>query len=231
MKLTTILTGIVSLASFVSAIGEESDPAAVLKFNVDYTIKEHPEIAPTDVVDLFNGDTITLDYTVSNDEDEQLAIVGVAGSFRDPATNEINTNITAASVGPIVLEPGMSHKFSQSINLNLYPNNYILSPVLFVSRGDAFVTATPRPQLASVSDTPISMFNPQLLFLEIVLLATFAGIGYLLYESFGKAYFKGTAPTKKPVKTPTASSPAPEGKSYDSSWIPEGHIKKTKKKN
>lgn len=241
MKFSTILGGIVGLASVIGgAVADEQQPivnqgkARVMRFHADYTIKERPDATATDVVSLYNGDSVTLGYTVSNEDDEQVAILGVGGSFKDSKTQEINTNITSASVGPIILEPGQSQQFSQVINVNLQPDAYILSPLLYITHGEEFMTVSPRPQWTTVADAPISFFNPQLLFLELVLVLTFGGIGYVLYDLFGKKYFKGTAtgPSKKVSASSGASTAAPsDGKSYDASWIPQGHIKQTKKKN
>ena len=88
-----------------------------------------------------------------------------------------------------------------------------------------------RGQLATVVEPNVSIFNPQLLFLELVLLATFAGFGYFVYEFWGKQYFKGTAPVAAKVKRAASpSSATASGKAYDESWIPEAHLKQKKTK-
>lgn len=241
MKLTGVLSAAVGIASFFSGVvaaGDDQQPivshgkSRVLEFDVDYTIKERPDASPTDIVKLYNGDAITLTYTFTNNDPEQVAVLGVGGSFRDSKTQEINTNITSASLGPVVIENGQSQQFSQVINVNLLPDSYVLSPLLYIALGEEFMTVSPRPQWTEVSDAPISFFNPQLLFLEFVLIVTFGGIGYILYELFGKKYFKGTsvAPTKK-ASAPAGTSTATDGKSYDSSWIPQSHLKQKSKKN
>lgn len=79
MKFSTLFTGILGLSSFVLGSDpavNDAEPAAV-KFNVDYVVKEHPGASAQDVVELFNGETVTLTYTVSNDDDVQIAIIGV----------------------------------------------------------------------------------------------------------------------------------------------------------
>lgn len=232
MKFSTILTGLLSLTSFVlsaDAVADDEKPK-IVKFNADYIVKEHPEATAQDVVELFNGETVTLTYTVSNYDDVQISIIGVGGTFLDPQTNEVRSNITAGSVGPIVLEPGQSQQFSQAINLNLVSDSYVLAPLIYIYYGEEYMTVKPRLQLTTVSDVPISIFNPQLLFLEIVLLASLGGVAYFIYEAFGKSYIQGTAPVKKTFKANSdVGATISLGKTFDSSWIPEGHIKKTKK--
>lgn len=240
MKLTGLVTGFIAAASLLvpKVLGDvdvDSEQTSTLNLDVDYSIEEYVDAAATDVLELYNGEKITLSYTISNNEEYPVGVVGVGGSFRDPRTNEIVTNLTSSSVGPIVLEAGQSQRFKQAIELNLYPENYILAPQLYLSISQQFLSIQARMQLANVSDKPISLFNPQLLFLEVVLLGTFAIIGFVVYELFGKNYFKSTstAPTKKASTGTKASSPGPaaSGKSYDSSWIPEGHLKNKKKAN
>lgn len=239
MKFTKIFGAALGLASVIGGvIGAEQGQGPILQqsgtkvieFDADYTIKERPEVAPTDVAQLYNGDSITLSYTVTNKGAEQVTVLGVGGTFRDAKTNEINTNITSGSIGPLVLEKGQSQQFSQIININLLPDDYILVPILYISYEDEFLSVTPRPQWTEVRDPPVSFFNPQLLFLELVLVVTFGGIGYIVYELFGKKYIKGTstAPTKKVSGQTTGTTTGADGKSYDSSWIPQGHIKKKK---
>ncbi|EGV64537.1 hypothetical protein CANTEDRAFT_129775 [Yamadazyma tenuis ATCC 10573] len=221
-------------AAAAAASDEERRDFSVnpVKFEVEYVIKERPDDTANDVVDLFNEESITLAYTATNHDESQIVILGIGGAFRDPNTNEILTNITASSVDPIVFSPGQSQKFSQVINLNLLTGSYILTPNFYVSIDDEFMIIEPRSQLATVSDLPISLFNPKLLFLELVLLASFAGLGYLGYELFGKSYFKKVSSvTKSTEKASYPSAAASTGKAYDSSWLPEGHVKKTKKKN
>lgn len=207
-----------------------------VNFLAEYKLLELEDVTKTDVAELTNGHDITLGYELQNLDDRQVSVVGVGGSFRDPKNGEIKTNLSTGAVDPIILAKGEAGALKQKIELNLVPGHYILSPVLYVAVGDELKMIQVRGQLSTVSDEPISFFNPQLLFLEAVLLATFAAFGYVAYNIWGKKYLQGASPIPKASKKPAkkASSPSEAtatGKSYDSSWIPETHLKhkKTKK--
>ena len=109
-------------------------------------------------------------------------------------------------------------------------------PHVFVAHDDLIKVIPCRGQLASIVDAAVSFFDPRLIFLELVLLATFGGIAYFVYEIWGKQYLRGTAPVKVPVKksgSPVAvkeASPVGSASGFDESWIPEAHLKKNKKK-
>mmetsp|Transcript_1897 Transcript_1897/g.1865 ORF Transcript_1897/g.1865 Transcript_1897/m.1865 type:complete len:238 (+) Transcript_1897:51-764(+) len=234
MKLSfSIITALVAVAS--SAIAAPIDPEKAtgsINFVVDYKISELPEITNTDVAELTNGEAISLQYSVENNEDKEISIVGVGGSFRDPANGNIKTNLTGAAVGPVLVPAGEKASFIQKIEVNLVADNYLLTPQIFVAVEDDLKFIQARGQLASVNDLPISFFNPQLLFLEAILVATLGGILYVVYDIWGKKYIEGTAPIIKTSKK--ASSPSPisvaTGKSYNSEWIPEAHLKQKKSK-
>lgn len=196
-----------------------------LRFPVNYVISEYPDITHTDVAEFNNGETISLEYTATNNEDDKITIVGLGGAFRSPTTNEIKSNLSAQSVGPIILAPGDSEVFIQKIPLDLVPDNYLLTPQLFIAFQEDLKLVQARGQLAVVSDVPVSFFDPQLLVLEAILVATLGGLLYAVYSIWGKPYFAGTAPTKKKVVISARST------SVDPSWFPESHIlqKKTKK--
>lgn len=218
------LIKLLSAVSLFSVIKSEIIDVDGLKVDIDYSIEEVE--SSTGVLELFNSDTITLVYKVENgaDSEHALNIIGVSGTFNDPASNEIVSNITTGSVGPIILENGQSQQFKQAINLNLVPNNYILKPIVYMAVKDQIVPVSVKPLLANVSDIPISIFNPQLLFLELVLIASLGVVGLVLYDLFGKKYVNNIVP-KKTVKKDSA--PVESSKGYDSSWIPKHHIKKT----
>lgn len=195
-----------------------------LRFPVSYVITEYPEVTHTDVAEFSNGETISLQYTATNNEDDKITIVGLGGAFRNPNNNEIRSNLSAQSVGPVILAPGESEVFVQKIPLDLLPDNYLLTPQLFIAFQDDLKLVQARGQLAIISDVPVSIFDPQLLVLEAILVVTFGGLFYAVYSIWGKSYFAGTAPTKKKV------SEAAKSTAVDPNWFPESHIKQKKTK-
>ena len=239
MKLSTIFTAFAATIATVAGY-ETTGSKQTVDILIDYIIKETPELSQNDVANWENGDTVTLQYVVNNNEESEITVVGVTGQFKNPVNNEIVTNLTTGKVGPIAVPPGEAIKFDQKINVDLIPANYELIPHVFIAQ-DSLIKVIPcRGQLATIVDAAVSFFDPRLIFLELVLLITFAGLIYVGYEIWGKQYFKGVAPVKaKKVSAAKASSPVASGPSttsdtgYDTNWIPESHLKqkKTKKVN
>jgi len=234
MKFSTIFAALVaavgSVAAFEAAEGEKPH---LIAFIVDYTIVEYPDITETDVAELTNGDSITLNYQAVNNEDTEVTIIGVSGTFLDPTTGKVLVNLTAGQVGPLTVQPGLTESFNQKIPLNVLPANYRIVPQLFVAHEEKVKHVAIRGQLATITDAPVSIFNPQLLFLELVLLVSGAGLAYFVYQIWGKQYFQGTAPiapSKLRALSPSSEGTATGGKTYDESWIPEGHLKQKKGK-
>lgn len=223
MKVTSLITLLVSSLLVASApAAAAADGSLILLLGLDYTIKEFPGVGAADVAELTNGKTISIEHTIVNHEDKNVTIVGIGGSFLDAKNLETKTNLTSSAIGPHVLGPEESFTFIQQIPLNLVPDNYVLVPQLFVAVEDELRLIPLRGQLSIVSDESISFFNPQLLFLEAILIASVGFLAYVIYEIWGKRYLgiaSSTPITKKKV--------VGEKKSVDSSWLPKEYKKKT----
>lgn len=212
-----------------AASRQEPENSESIKFLIDYDIKEYPEVSNTNVAELKNGEVITLQYNAVNNEEEDITVVGVGGTFRNPANNKIVTNLTAATIGPIVIKSGESVAFDQKVNLELVPDNYMLTPQVFIAYKEELKLIQTRGQLASVNDVPISFFNPQLLFLELIIGLTLAGFGYFAWLVWGQAYFQGTSPIRsKKISAPIAVSTG--SKTVNEDWLPPNHLQNKKKK-
>lgn len=228
-----ILALFFAFLKIVTAVSTEKEASGVLNLYLDYSFDQYPDLTKQDVAELRNGEEVSLTYTVVNLEEFDLAVVGVGGSFRDPNTGEDKVNLTSSALGPIFLKPQSTETFSQRIPLNVLDGNYILSPQVFAAVNDTIQVIPVKGQLTVITDVPISWFDPKLLFLEAILLGSFSVLVYVAYEAGGKKYLRGTAPVaKQNKKVPTAAAAESTGKSYDTNWIPEGHLKfKKGKKN
>jgi len=206
-------------------------------YEIGYEINGKPT---ADVIELYNGEEITLNYTFINNEDIEVSVVGVGGNFANPATGEVVANISDAKIGPITIPPGEAKVFNQRVGINLPMNNYLLTPGLYVVRESSLALLGAKTQLAIVSEPPISFFSPQLLFLEFLLVATI-GVGiYFVYITYGVNYFQTTAKTgSAPVRSTTTGSgdsrprittTASGKKVVDESWLPEHHVKQVNKR-
>lgn len=224
---------VLSIASVVGAEAAAEEKQAI-KFVADYIIQEFPDIGKADVAQLNSGKNIHLEYTVGNMEEEDINVIGVGGVLTDPATGAIKVNLTSGAIGPIVVANGESKTFVQDIPLDLVADNYLLNPQVYIVMNDVIKMIPVRGQLATVTDLPISWFNPQFLFLMIVLTVSFVGLGFAAYDIWGKRYLKGTSPIQpkqRPASTGIPSVYTSGSKTYDESWLPEHHLQKKKRAN
>lgn len=195
------------------------------KFHHEYFIDEYPHYNQETIAQLTYGETITLTHTITNEEDSDITVVGLGGLFRNSRTGEPMVNLTANSVGPVVIPPGETASVGQKINLDLNVGDYVLSPQVYVAFDNELKGITGRGQMTVIHEVPISIFNPKLLFLELIFAAIVGGVGYYAYSTSLQSYFKDTAPVKQKVTVTGNSS------GYDPSWVPSHHQtlqKKTK---
>lgn len=198
--------------------GSAKADTELTNFELDYVILEYPDVKDSELVQMWQGEQINVRHTITNQEDTDLTVVGLGGSFRDPITGEFKVNLTSNSVGPVVIEPGKSATVGQLITLDFLPGNYFLSPQVYVAFKDELKVIQARAQLAVIKDVPISLFNPQLLFLEVLFVALVGGVVYLMYPTYFKPLSKRTASIKKGS---TANSGSTSG--YDPAWVPSHH--------
>lgn len=194
----------------------------ITKFELSYVLEQYPDVEPQQMVELLTTKPLEILYTLVNNEEKDMSVVGIGGHFIDPKTGEITVNQTANSIGPIVIKPGTSDIFRQKINLDMDAGNYVLSPSVFIAYDDDLKVMQARSQLLTVVEDPISFFDPQLLLLEIILVAFVAAALYFYNPKILQDYFKGTAPVKVPVTAKGTST------GYDPNWIPKTHLKEKK---
>ncbi|PVH14268.1 uncharacterized protein CXQ87_002396 [Candidozyma duobushaemuli] len=165
-KVFYILIGLSSASSyFDNAQGTELE-----NFDLDYSIEEYPDIAYNDVAEMDVGEQIKLLHNFSNRENKDITIVGLGvllGTRSSGASCEPYINYCESSI------------IGQKINLDFGGGNFLLSPRMFVAFNDEVKVVQARPQLTVIKEKPLSFFDPQLLFLEVLLLLA-TGIGLYL---------------------------------------------------
>ncbi|CCH40921.1 putative secreted protein [Wickerhamomyces ciferrii] len=204
-------------------------------FDIDYNIVNKPNAA---VLEFYNGEEIVLNYTFTNHEDSEVTLVGLGGQFTNPANGQTVANITDAKLGPLIVPSGESQVFTQRLGINLPETNYLLVPGIYIVKDNSLALLSARSQLAIVTEASISIFNPQLLFLEFLLLATLSVGAYYVYINYGASYFNTASKTATTPQVAGKSGERPKivttdsgRKVVDESWLPEHHVKKVNKKN
>lgn len=244
MKFSTVF-GVISLAfASFSAAAEEpvSEEPASLDFKVLYNIKGQEG---SNAFRLFNEDEVEIAYQFNNNQPEEVTIIGFAGSLNDAETMKSSYNLSASSVAPVTVEPSKIGTVSQKLTLDVIPDTYILSPIIYVNYMNTIYGVSAQNAFVTVEDHAISLFNPELLLALVLLSAVVGGIGYVIATAFvipylNKNYFKKNAiktaskstvsSTSSKKKSASNASTTGSKKVYDASWLPETHLKTRSKK-
>lgn len=231
---STILIATALLAR--AAVCFEPTEDKPFNFKIEYSIAEIQE-SITDVVPLTNGDKFSLQFYFENHEPQPVSIVGVGGSFNDARTGILTNNITTSSIGPVEIASGESANFTQVVAVDVFPGDYLVVPGIYAVYNSTMMLLGSRSQLVTVEDPSVSLFDPHLLFLELLLLATVGALAYGAYELFGKQYLRKNQPIKVatikklvPADQTIGSSASSSASGYDESWLPKQHLKTKKLK-
>ncbi|KAJ6438661.1 PGA2-like protein [Purpureocillium lavendulum] len=205
-----------------------------------------PDAADILGVRLINGRPTRALVEVTNNEDGPISVAfmtGVLASTKDlpadaPPYQAIVRNLTAVQYN-LPVAAGETKSIPYSFALDMQPQDVRLSLVAVITnaKGNLFQIAA-HDGTAAIVEAPTSFFDPQIIFLYLVLSAAFAGTLYFVYKTWIEALFpqaKRTKPARKSKKVADADAAALSGpetpasatgvsKSYDESWIPDHHI-------
>ncbi|KND93571.1 Increased recombination centers protein 22 [Tolypocladium ophioglossoides CBS 100239] len=196
-------------------------------------------------VRLINGWPTKALIEVTNNEDGPLSVAFLTGVLATtkklpvdtPAYQAIIRNLTAVQYN-LPIEAGETKSIPYSFALDMQPQDVRLQlvAVLTNAKGNFFHLAA-HNGAASVVEAPTSFFDPQIIFLYLVLSGVFAGTLYFVYKTWIEALFpqakrtKSAKKSKKIVDADAALSGSESvgastgaSKTYDESWIPNHHM-------
>lgn len=191
---------------------EPSQEAVLKNYEIEYYIEEHEDVKASDIAQLNLGETVTFHYDIKNTDDIAFTVVGLGGEFFDPLTGNQLVNLTAHSIDPTPVEPGEAGLVRQKIMIDFPARDYVYAPVLYVAYEEQLQAVPVRTQLVTVDEPSVSIFNPQLLFLELLFIGA---IGAYVYHYHGKAvklYFIDAPPAKREQSSGSASG---------ANWLPK----------
>ncbi|KJZ75566.1 hypothetical protein HIM_05029 [Hirsutella minnesotensis 3608] len=196
-------------------------------------------------VRLVNGRPTKAVVEVTNNEKVPINVAFLTGALAStaklpddaPAYQAIVRNLTAVQYN-LPVEAGQSKVFPYSFVLDMQPQDVRLQIMAVVSnaKGDIFQLSA-HNGTASIVEAPTNFFDPQIIFLYLVLTAAFGGTLYFVYKTWIEALFPQAKRTKTPRKSKVTVDPdaalsgsesagaATGSKTYDESWIPDHHIK------
>ncbi|KAL8805218.1 MAG: hypothetical protein Q9182_002093 [Xanthomendoza sp. 2 TL-2023] len=205
-------------------------------------------------VKLVNGQSTQAVLSVSNDEPEPVSVVFVGGSLwtsdmtsPSPQGPRIVRNLTTTRFD-IKIPAGQSESIQYKFSTDLQPQDLRLNlaVVLANSEGTPF-TLQAFNETVAIVEPDTSIFDPQIIFLYLFLLAIFGGTCFFIYNTWISTLFpqkrrggkdasrarKSTSGNKKvdpndQISVAGADGPAVTSgsKAYDESWIPAGHLQR-----
>ncbi|KAH6606351.1 translocon-associated [Trichoderma cornu-damae] len=247
MLFTSSLIAFLALQVFGAVAQTEADladgdapdfgsPPAALNANIRTTFPDSDILG----VKLVNGRATTALIEVTNNEDGPVQIVFANGALWTaeelpedaPAYLGIVRNLTAVQYS-LEIQAGETKSIPYSFVLDMMPQDVRLRLIAIFTntKGDIFQVSAYDGE-TSIVEAPTSFLDPQIIFLYLVLTATFGGTLYFVYKTWIEALFpqaKRTRAPKKPVQKPADPADAlsgseSAGKTYDESWIPDHHI-------
>lgn len=189
-------------------------------------------------IKIVNGQPANVQLSFFNQETEPVAVQFVGGSLWNDgfATGaQIVRNLTTKQYG-IQIPPGESETLPYAVQVNMHPSELRLNLAAVLAKGSNFYTQQAFNGTVQVVEPDTSIFDPQIIFLYIFLLACTIGVGYFFYTIWIAPYFPQKKKAKRAqVKKIDAGSEKPEtdgpavatgAKAYAEEWIPSSHLQR-----
>ncbi|KAF2703488.1 hypothetical protein K504DRAFT_392239 [Pleomassaria siparia CBS 279.74] len=203
-------------------------------------------------VKLINGHATKALFSFTNEELEPVGVTIIGGSLlQDAAPNaQVLRNLTAKKYS-VEIPAGAEQTVPYSFSTEMHPQDLRLQLIAVLKdHKGVFHTVSVYNETISIVEPPTSIFDPQIIFLYIVLLGAFAGTLYFIYSTWISTLFpqkkrggkggerakRSSLGTKKvdpaeQVAVVGADGPAVTGsKVYDSNWIPAAHLQRPEAK-
>ncbi|KAI9859314.1 MAG: hypothetical protein M1824_003828 [Vezdaea acicularis] len=205
---------------------------------------------------LVNGHPTRAVLSIANKEPGPVTIVMAGGSLwtLPDSIYGPNQNLRNLSNTQYNLEvpAGSAESLTYSFATEMQPQDLRLSLVAVVKKEDSFYTLQVFNETVSVVEGETSLFDPQIIFLYLMLLSLFCGTLYFIYSTWLSTLFpqkrytggkggerartsskgsKKVDPSEQ-VSVVGADGPAVASKStaYDENWIPVEHLKRPEAK-
>ncbi|KAK9233772.1 hypothetical protein V1525DRAFT_441408 [Lipomyces kononenkoae] len=213
----------------------EEGPDGPPKFLLKTKFLESENIYPPIV---YNTQPTNLEITLKNEDDKEALVQVAGGALFEIGKEAALENITAVRVGPLAIAPHTSESVPYSFVINREPKDYLLRVGLLIEYEGQLVQYLGYNSTVSVQDPPLSYFDPQMIFLYVIISGILGVGGYYVYTTYVKSYIAPKKAGKKRAKAPSPAAPSTTSaettssaaKGYDESWIPEHHLRAQKAK-
>lgn len=111
------------------------------------------------------------------------------------------------------------------------PDDFILRLFFLVNYQGVATAIETNDIKVTVSDPPLSAWDPKLLFAQLIVGLLVTGIGYWISNAYVSPYFNDQPRPVQKEAVATKSGVAVGAKGYDESWIPQHHLNSNVKKS
>jgi len=222
MHLASLVSGFLFLIPlFSSTFAEETvaEPEPELKVTGSF-----PSDNPFGHV--VNGERNVINLIIENDTKQNLTLLSVAGSFHHPETDSLLRNTTATKFG-VKLPEGDKFPVEYPFYSQFKPGDIRLKVWLEVA-GETQYRVSAYESIVTIVEPEISILDWKLWVTYLIVFGTLGGGAYFTYLSYIPKPKKArvVASSEANAAVPVAAT-ASGG--YEEEWIPEHHLKKTKK--
>lgn len=196
------------------------------KFSVEPIFPESSSLG----AHLVNDKDNSITFKFNNQEDFPVSVAAYEGSFTYKGQDTPYSNLTSTKIDPLLVEANGGQSYTTNLKVTLPPVDFDFALSFLVVYEGGMSTFTVDPVALSVTDTPISIFDPKLIIAIVILVLTVVGGAYFGITAFLFPYLEEQKPVvkKQPVVETEPQTPGVvlNDKGYDESWIPQHHLEK-----
>ncbi|KAJ5106692.1 hypothetical protein N7456_003367 [Penicillium angulare] len=230
---------LLSLQAFVGT-GFAADAEKVAEETQSYAVSAEASFPASEIfgIKLVNGHPTQAVIAITNDEPNPVTVNFIGGGlWTQEEESKAVRNLTATRYG-VEIPANSKESVSYSFATEMHPQDLRLQIAAIMADSEGkFFSVQAFDGSVSVVEPETSIFDPQIIFLYLFLLASFVGVVYFFYTVWVAPYFPQKRKSGKPTeKRPSAKrtesdvveqSPNPAVSSattYNADWIPTHHI-------
>jgi len=252
-KLSSLLLPLCALNAFAAIDVEKVTEAEPQTPNLNVKVSVSFPQSEIFGIKLVNGHATEARLSINNNEPTPIGVSVVGGSLslEQAGESRVIRNLTAQKYS-IEIPAGAEETVPYTFTTDLHPQDLRLQLVAVLRDSkNSFYTVPVYNETVSVVEAATSFFDPQIIFLYLVVLSVFGGISYFVYNTWITTFFpqkkgrgKGGERAKKSSLGSKKVDPADQvavvgadgpavtsgAKAYDESWIPASHLQRPEAK-
>ena len=167
---------------------DEAEEPVRANMTISYTILERPPYDISEFLEFETEDVATLNYTITNNEDANYTLNAVGGSIMRFENGVNAANITGGRFDPSIrIGVNQTVSVQQRVTfLDMKDDDYYIQPKIVVQEisdeaEQQLEQVLPAPlTLMTIMKPPMSLFDPQFLSVQILVLGAIGAVSYFL---------------------------------------------------